>query len=167
MFEGLPRKVVACLSGTFFQRLCPPSGAGEGSCQSLGDLVELFPPLRHGLGMSVGSWIHLWLLPSLRPGRGWHGASRVGAHHTCVGSQLNVSSICHCRGSPIFGSFLSSSDGWAPALGQAWVPWTQRGLENSWAIENLVKCQCVIKGGGVVSRGGQRREAAEEVFGRR
>lgn len=26
VFEGLPRKVVACLSGMFFQRLCPPSG---------------------------------------------------------------------------------------------------------------------------------------------
>lgn len=145
VFEGLPKKVVACLSGMFFQRLCPPSGAGEGSCQPLGDLVELFPPLWHGLGMSVGSWIHLWLLSH-------SGLAGVGSQHTCVGSQVNVSSICHCRGSPIFGSFISSSARWAPALGQAWVPWIQRGRKKSWAIEYLVKCQCMIEGGGVVSQ---------------
>lgn len=54
MSECLSRKEVACLSGTFLQRIGHLLEGGEGTCKLLGDPAELFPPLWVGLGDVCG-----------------------------------------------------------------------------------------------------------------
>lgn len=121
MLEWPSRKEVACLSGTFLQWIGHLLEGGEGTAGFLGILLTCFLPSGLGLGAPgfiCGSSPHSHLT------WGWHRASRGAAQQTCVGNQMGASDI-------------HQTDG-APALGQAWMPWTQRRIKQRNKEINIV-----------------------------